>query len=179
MKVRITFWPVIAKKAENAICLIKMTPMITVSKKWPRDPQNRQNHRVHSASSVWMMLSKSMSWERFFHSETLLASQVGAYRLWTHSFKIATVANAGYRNFDSNKHNSNGISGRLPKCTHCCETVHPSDIELVLDGPYQAKYGAVSVRQYLMSEPDARYCPVLGFALYMTSFLLQYLIMTS
>jgi len=62
--------------------------------------------------------------------------------------------------------------GRLPTCTHCSEPVHPADVLPQLDAVYETKYESVSVRQFLMSQPDARYCPApdCNFALVATEF---------
>ena len=63
-------------------------------------------------------------------------------------------------------------SGRLPTCTHCSEPVHPADVLPMLDAVYETKYESVSIRQFLMAEPDARYCPApdCNFALVATEF---------
>jgi len=49
--------------------------------------------------------------------------------------------------------------GRLPKCMYCSEVIPPSDILSIVDSTYKEKYDQISVRQYLLSEPDARFCP--------------------
>lgn len=49
--------------------------------------------------------------------------------------------------------------GRLPSCMYCSEVVDPSDVLQLLDGKYKDKYEEISVRRFLLSDPDVRFCP--------------------
>ena len=49
----------------------------------------------------------------------------------------------------------------LPACPQCSESMHPSDIQAVLQSlpSIMAKYEDFMVRRVLLSDPDSRWCP--------------------